>query len=340
MSLKKPAISIVTPVWNGLPYIKECVDSVLSQDFQDWELIISDNGSTDGTRDYLDTLVDSRIQVYKQEKNLGIDGNLNFLFSKASTEIAYTLCADDYFYPGAIRKVVNEWSRVPAETGFIGFNWKEVIKHSINAKYSYEILPKTLHPGLAQLAFFLFGNLPGNLSNVSAKVSTVVGSGGFDESYRLAGDFEIWSRLSRTNIMVLSDTQTCYVRRHEGVATNYLNKQGQSFNEQIRIYEKLAEELSVHCDRKKLIDYFNIAICSFHLRDSIRAMSRGRLANIKRYLTVESSIFWPKWKRVLVILPYALFEGGRLRDINKRAGTLLKEFEQFSRVGVESKELI
>ena len=38
-----PAISILTPVWNGLPYIKECIESVLSQDFQDWEMIIGDN---------------------------------------------------------------------------------------------------------------------------------------------------------------------------------------------------------------------------------------------------------------------------------------------------------
>ena len=80
MSLPTPAISILTPVWNGLPYIKECVESVFSQEFQDWELIISDNGSTDGTRDYLDTLTDKRVQIFKQDKNLGIDGNLNFLF--------------------------------------------------------------------------------------------------------------------------------------------------------------------------------------------------------------------------------------------------------------------
>ena len=48
-----PAISIITPVWNGLPYIKECVESVIAQDFQDWELIIGDNASEDGTSEYL-----------------------------------------------------------------------------------------------------------------------------------------------------------------------------------------------------------------------------------------------------------------------------------------------
>jgi glycosyltransferase involved in cell wall biosynthesis len=287
----------------------------------------------------MDTLVDPRIKTFKQEKNLGIDGNLNFLFSKASSDIAYTLCADDYLYPGAIGRVIKEWASVPADTGFIGFNWKEVMKHSINAKYSYEVLPKVMRPGFAQLAFFLFGNLPGNLSNVSCKVAAVVNGGGFDEEYRLAGDFEIWARLSRTHTMVLSDTETSFVRRHEGVATNYLNKQGQLFNEHIRIYEKFVDELSLYCGRQKLIDYFNIEIGSYHFRDTIKALLYGRTANLKRYLTVKSPIFWPTWKRLIGCLPFALYESGRLRHINARAADLLREFEQKS-VGAQSKQLV
>ncbi len=66
-----PAISIITPVWNGLPYIKECVESVLAQDFQDWEMIVGDNASEDGTSEYLRTLNDPRIKVFRHEKNLG-----------------------------------------------------------------------------------------------------------------------------------------------------------------------------------------------------------------------------------------------------------------------------
>jgi len=330
MSMRKPAISIVTPVWNGLPFIRECVDSVLSQDFKDWELIISDNGSTDGTRDYLDTLVDPRVHVIKQEKNLGIHGNMNFLFSKASADVAYILCADDYFYEGAIGKIINEWKLVPPDTGFIAFNRKEMLTQHINAKYGYEVLPKVLHGGFAQLAFFLFGNLPGNLSNVSAKVSAVVAGGGFDKVLRYAFDFEIWSRLSRTHAMVLSDTETCYVRRHAGAATLYMNKHGQLLNEHIKIFEKFVDELSVYYDRQSLVDYFNISVCSYHLRDSIKALVFGRLANIKRYLTVESPICWPTWKRLFGCLPFALYETGRMRHVNARAEKLLKEFEKKS----------
>ena len=328
MSTKKPAFSVLTPVWNGLPYIKECVDSVLLQDFQDWELIISDNGSTDKTRDYLDTLTDPRIQVYKQEKNLGIDGNLNFLFTKASAPVAHVLCADDYFYPGALGMILQEWESRPANTAFIGFNWKKVIEHSILAGYAYHLLPKRLDPKESQLAFFLFGNMPGNLSNVTCDVEMVKATGGFNEKLKQAGDFEIWARITRNKSMILSDTETVYVRRHDNTATKYLNKQGQLFSEHVEIYEKLIEQLSTYIDRKKLIDYFNIETCSFHLRHAIKALFFGEVANIKMYLGAKSPIFWPPWKRFFVCLPFALYETGRMHLNVSMARKLWNENEE------------
>ena len=77
-----PRISVLMPVYNGMPYIPDAVESVLAQDEQDWELVISDNGSTDSTRDYLRSLQDPRIRVHLQQANLGIFGNLNFLLAQ------------------------------------------------------------------------------------------------------------------------------------------------------------------------------------------------------------------------------------------------------------------
>jgi glycosyltransferase involved in cell wall biosynthesis len=323
MTSPAPPISILTPVWNGLPYIKECVESVLSQDFGDWELIVSDNGSTDGTRDYLDSLSDPRIKVFKQEKNLGIDGNLNFLLSKASAPLLYYLCADDYFYPGALTKVMNAWNSVSADTVLIGFNWKEVLKHSELANYSYRVLPKNLDPLRSKFAFFLFGNLPGNLSNVSARRDTLRQAGGFDVSYRQAGDFEFWSRIAKDHPILLSDEETAYVRRHAGVATTYLNKRGTQFAEHLAIYEPMINELTPYVDRKKLLAYFNIEIASYHLRDAIKYALHGKFARSQSFLDTTSSICWPKWKQLMFCLPFALYEGGRSRLMIKMAGDIM-----------------
>jgi glycosyltransferase involved in cell wall biosynthesis len=326
MQPKKPAISILTPVWNGISYIKECVDSVLNQDFQDWEFIISDNNSTDGTREYLDSLKDPRIRVYKQEKNLGIDGNLNFLYSTPTSEIAYCLCADDYFNPGMLKKVVEEWEACPDDVAYIVFNWKEILLQNTIGQFTYDVLPRRVDPSLSQLAFFLFGNIAGNISNVSTRVKDVIDAGGFDESYRMAGDFEIWARIARTRSLILSDTESTYVRRHENTASNYMNKQGRMFKEVTIIYETLIDRLSNsgEFERQQLVDYFNIEICSFHYRESIRNLIySGRIKYLMAYVSAESKVFWPKWKRIVVSFPYALYEKGRMNVLVKMASKMM-----------------
>ena len=162
---RAPAISILTPVWNGLPYLKECVDSVLAQDFQDWEMIVGDNSSDDGTSEYLQSLTDPRIRVYRHEKNLGVYRNIHFLFNKANAPIYMGLCADDYFYPGALQKIIDEWSNVDDSVGLISFNWKNrQMKQHKYQQYAYHALPKTLRGTHSVFAFLLFGNIPGNFS--------------------------------------------------------------------------------------------------------------------------------------------------------------------------------
>lgn len=326
MQHSSPTISVITPVWNGLPYIKECVESVLSQDFQDWEHIISDNGSTDGTREYLDTIKDPRVRIFKQENNLGIGGNLDFLVSQVQSPLVYILCADDYFYPGGLGRAVGEWDRVPDDTAFITFNWKETtIHHSELARYSYDVLPKRITPLASRFVFFLFGNVAGNLSNNSAKLNFLKGSQGFTRPLRQALDFELWAEIARDHAMMLSDVETAYVRIHKGAATNYLNIKGQQFAEHLVIYEKLIKELLPYVELKYLIRYFNIEIPSFHLREAIKFALHGRFKKMESFMETDSDITWPKWKKLILCLPFALSERIRYWYLIRSAGRILKQ---------------
>ena len=58
-----PTVSIVVPAHNGMPWIKDAIDSVGAQSFADWEIVVRDDGSTDGTREWLTSLTDKRIRV-------------------------------------------------------------------------------------------------------------------------------------------------------------------------------------------------------------------------------------------------------------------------------------
>ena len=94
---KIPQISIGMPVYNGEPYIREALDSLLAQTFTDFELIISDNASTDGTeaicRKYAAS--DARIQYVRQTKNQGPMSNFQFVLHEAVGEYFIWAAADD-----------------------------------------------------------------------------------------------------------------------------------------------------------------------------------------------------------------------------------------------------
>ncbi|SFO58439.1 Glycosyltransferase involved in cell wall bisynthesis [Chitinophaga sp. YR627] len=229
-----PSLSIITTVYNGLPYLKECIESVLKQDFQDWELLISDDCSKDGSRDYLDSLNDSRIKLYKQEKNLGIFDNLNFLFSKAGADVSLILCQDDYLVDNSsLDRVVAYWKNARKEVGFVKFN------HAPKR----HIIPTKIKAGEADVWFYSFGNFPGNLSNVSLRTNIVEASGWFNQQFPYAGDFEFWSRAARIYDVEIESTSVTYVRRHEGVASNFLNKKGELLSQRDFIASDLYERL-------------------------------------------------------------------------------------------------
>ena len=318
-----PAISIITPVWNGLPYIKECVESVLAQDFQDWELIVGDNASDDGTSEYLRTLNDPRIKVFRHEKNLGPYKNYRFLFNKMTAPIYTALCADDYFYEGGLRKIVDEWAKVGPEIGLISFNWKyRQINHDRLTAYSYSVLPRVLNKTNATIAFFLFGNIPGNLSEVSGRVPLVV-SEDFLYHIKYSSDFEYWLRLTKKTGIFLSNTEVNYIRKHDRVMATYAIANGEYHEESIPVFEKLIDELSKQCDRKKLIAFYNITRISFHLRDAIKAALFGRFTSIKSFLRQRSPIFWPL--QTIVCMPFAMSEKLRFMVSGPLAKRILVE---------------
>jgi len=101
-------ISIVTISFNQIKYLKECVDSILSQNYKNFEYVVVDPGSTDGSREYLDTISDPRlIKVFK--KDIGPSDGLNNGLSLCNGDIFYYLNSDDIVNEGAFRYVVSKF---------------------------------------------------------------------------------------------------------------------------------------------------------------------------------------------------------------------------------------
>jgi len=95
--MKKPIITISLVVWNGKQYLSKCLDSIANQQFQDFELLILDNGSTDGTREFLEQLNAEKYHIRTIEylpKNIGFAAGHNSLFRQAQGEFVFCLNQD------------------------------------------------------------------------------------------------------------------------------------------------------------------------------------------------------------------------------------------------------
>ena len=98
----RPRVSFGVPVRNGEASISRCLDSILGQDFEDFEVIVSDNASTDSTRDIVESYSarDPRIRLATHEQNVGLIENFNHVARAARGEFFRWVGADDWLEPG------------------------------------------------------------------------------------------------------------------------------------------------------------------------------------------------------------------------------------------------
>jgi len=102
-----PLVSICMPAYNAAPYIVDAIQSVIDQTYGNWELIVVDDGSIDGTADILDSMDDYRIHIYHQ-KNKGQCAAANKAFELSSGELIKFFDADDILSPAALENQVKK----------------------------------------------------------------------------------------------------------------------------------------------------------------------------------------------------------------------------------------
>ena len=107
--MSQPIVSILIPTYNRQDLITETVQSALSQTYQDFEIVIVDNQSTDNTYQVCLDLAktDSRIRVYQNEENIGPVRNWQRCVELAHGEYAKILFSDDLIHPTFLEKTVN-----------------------------------------------------------------------------------------------------------------------------------------------------------------------------------------------------------------------------------------
>src|SRR5215471_12165190 len=109
-AMQDPLVSVVTPVYNGEAYLRECVESVLAQTYAHWDYVIVNNCSTDRTleiaREY--AARDPRIRIVENQEFVRVINNHNIAFRQISPTSKYckVVAADDWIFPDCLEKMV------------------------------------------------------------------------------------------------------------------------------------------------------------------------------------------------------------------------------------------
>lgn len=212
-----PYFSIVIPVYNKENFVAKTVKSVLNQTFNDFEIIIVNDGSTDQSEAEISALKDSRIRYYSK-KNEGVAFARNFGIQKASSDFICFLDADDYWYPNFLETMHNFISKHPEQKVFASAIEIETKNNCIKAHYS---IPKTSEFEIVN--FFEASQKECVLwtSSVCIHKSVLEEVGIFDTNIKHGEDTELWVRIGlKYPIVFIRKILARYVYDIESVSRN------------------------------------------------------------------------------------------------------------------------
>jgi len=276
-------ISVVMAVLNRKDLVGQAISSVINQSYGDWELIIVDGGSTDGTLDIIKryAALDDRISLYVEEK-LGQYAALNYGMRKARGDVIGILHSDDMYPPEALKYVAEVFSK-DSKLDVLCPRVLLIVDHGgrietegvyqTNLRFENLVLGKPFEPA----RFYrkrLFESV-----------------GPIDESYSYAGHREWWIRVSlRPDIKWTSIPQICYIyRRHAQSATANFNKYTHLlyFPEHYRMFKKLLDSGLLNDEQKKIVKqrWLNDSISGFLL-----SLHRGKFGDTLFYFVKGTEI--------------------------------------------------
>jgi hypothetical protein len=181
-----PLVSVVLPVWNGERYVKQTIESILAQQFSDFELVIVDDGSTDNTPSIIESFGhDPRIRCHRQA-NLGLVNALNKGLELSLGKLIARIDADDYAMPERLMLQVKALVENPG-VAVIGSAIRVVDENDKTLRrVSYETLANTRMADGCAVAH----------AAVMFKKDVIIRLGGYRQPFLHAEDYDLWLRVS------------------------------------------------------------------------------------------------------------------------------------------------
>jgi len=231
--------SIILPVYNGTKFLRESIESVLSQSLTDFEFIIWNDHSTDGSDAVIDSYDDPRIVKFSNSVNLGLFKTLNQAIGKATGNWIRLWSQDDVMKTNCLETEA-QFLEQHAEVGMC-YCGVDVIDENglVVAPLPYDFTPDVVPPTMAAQIMFYHGSIAGNIANVILNKSVLGKVGTFREDMKIAGDFEMWVRISKEYSIGHINKALILLRSHAGQFSRQRNSYLICMTEEHRVYETL-----------------------------------------------------------------------------------------------------
>jgi glycosyltransferase involved in cell wall biosynthesis len=215
---QRPRVSVCIPVYNGAPYIADTIRSVLAQDDPDFELLVVDNASTDGTLDVVGGFRDARIRIERNASNIGAVGNFNRALDLARGTYVKIVCADDLLRPDCLRRQVAAMDAGGGRLALAGCG-RDIIDET-GRRWLSRRFPGAEGPRDAVSAVRRMTRSGTNLIGEPAAVlmarTAIDKAGRFDPAFKYCLDLEFWCRLLRHGDLYAIPDPLCSFRVTKG----------------------------------------------------------------------------------------------------------------------------
>ena len=191
------SVSVCLPTYNGAAFIEETLRSIVNQSYQDFELVVVDDGSTDATLDLVQSFSDPRIQLHRNPERLGIPANWNRCLELAGGEFVCVFHQDDVMLPENLERKVQLLS-ADETVGFVHSAVETLAEESAPTSFANWIEDATEDTVWEGLEYFRTLLLNGNrvcAPTVLARRQPLLEQGGFDQDLGFACDYAMWLRL-------------------------------------------------------------------------------------------------------------------------------------------------
>ena len=306
--------SVIIPLFNKAPYIRKAVESVVGQTYNGWELVVVDDGSTDGSSDIVKSIDDSRIRHVRQD-NAGVSAARNRGITESTAPFICFLDADDWWEPTFLEEMAGLIKRHP-DAGIYGTGYyivkngkKRVAPIGVDEGFSEgeinycKVYTKTLCMPLTSIT-------------VAMPRRVFEENGGFKTHLKFGEDFDLWIRVALKHKVVLLNKPLCNYNQDVDVTNRGTHHLHNHKEHMLWNLTDLEATEKTNQDYKQLIDNLRTySLMNYLLDRRYRKAARQELAKVD----------WSRQRDDIVRLYNKPLIYLKLRDALLRTGSRCKQ---------------